>query len=145
MTTFYATSINTMAAVAEVIDDLETKGHEVHTVTLVLNGQHGEFDLTVLATTDPGLENVTAKGIAHRSGGVSELVVDEPEEVEDDEDELIEFRVTIDGRKAGGAQDQWEYTVEDETRDGARQQAVALAVNDELDTMASHTIQIEEL
>jgi hypothetical protein len=131
-----------------VIDDLETKGHEVHTIKLVLNGQHGEFDLTVEATTDTRfLEDVTATGIAHRSGGVTELVVvePEPEEVNED-DELIEYRVTIEGWvRDRNAEELWEYTVEDETEDGAKQQAVALAVNDGLASQARHDIKVEEL
>lgn len=42
---------------------------DVHTVTLTLNGQHGEFDLTVEAT-DESLEDVRVDGIAFRNGGV---------------------------------------------------------------------------
>lgn len=136
MTTFINTSIHTMAAVATVIDDLETRGHEVHTVTLVLNGQHGEFDLTVLATTDPDLEEVKATGIAHRSGGVSELVVVEPEEVFD----VVEYRVTIDTMD-----EQYEYNVEATDEIGARQQALDLAYDGGLDHDKWHSIKVEEL
>lgn len=140
MTTFVNTSMHTMAAVAQVIDDLETKGHEVHTITLTLNGQHGEFDLVVEATTDTRfLEDVKATGIAHRSGGVSDLEVVEPEVVKE-EPEVGEYRVTIESMK-----EQYEYNVEDETEAGAKQQARALAVNDGLDTDAWYSIACEEL
>lgn len=46
--------------------------YDVHTVTLVLNGQHGEFDLTVLAS-DVDLEDQTWQGVLHRHGGVSDM------------------------------------------------------------------------
>jgi hypothetical protein len=61
-----------LAAVAEHVKDAEMPDSgsiDVHTITLVLNGQHGEFDLTIEAT-DQDMEDRTWTGIAHRSGGV---------------------------------------------------------------------------
>lgn len=63
-----------MAAVANAVREVEIAGNDVHTVTLVLNGQHGEFDLVVEATKDDAdglLEDVKFEGIAHRYGGVA--------------------------------------------------------------------------
>jgi hypothetical protein len=64
-----------LASVAECVRDVEAprKGEiDVHTMTLVLNGQHGEFDLTIEAT-DADMEDHKWTGIAHRSGGVSDF------------------------------------------------------------------------
>ncbi len=64
-------------AVAEKVAELEDTV-DVHTITLVLNGQHGEFDLEVQGNEDddsPWLgEDVCWSGIAHRMGGVSDWV-----------------------------------------------------------------------
>jgi hypothetical protein len=64
-----------LASVAEYIRSVEmpdTGDIDVHTITLVLNGQHGEFDLTIEAT-DEDLEDHKWTGIAHRSGGVAQF------------------------------------------------------------------------
>lgn len=54
-------------------------GYDVHTVLLVLNGQHGEFDLRVEATDDD-LEDHAWTGIVGRYGGVRDWrKVPEPE------------------------------------------------------------------
>lgn len=60
-----------MASIADAVSKFET-GHmvDVHTITLSLSGQHGEFDLTVEATNGD-MEDVKMTAIAHRYGGVS--------------------------------------------------------------------------
>jgi hypothetical protein len=60
-----------MASVAQAVDEFEQKNDvQVHTITLILNGQHGEFDLTVVGSDDD-MEDVTLNAVAHRHGGVS--------------------------------------------------------------------------
>jgi len=74
MGTFNSTYGSTSMAmsVSSLLDSIERKDEamDIHTVTLVLNGQHGEFDLTVVATDDD-MEEHQWEGVAHRSGGVS--------------------------------------------------------------------------
>jgi hypothetical protein len=72
MGTFYSSAEHMMSAVADAIDATDTGDIDVHTITLVLNGQHGEFDLRIEATNDDMEERVWT-GIAHRGGGVSDL------------------------------------------------------------------------
>lgn len=68
-----------LASVAEHLKDIEmpdTGDIDIHTITLVLNGQHGEFDLVVEATESEGymvVEEHRWEGIAYRSGGVSDF------------------------------------------------------------------------
>lgn len=75
MTTFYGTygSAPLLASVAANIDKDIPADVDVHTITLVLNGSHGEFDLVVEGTADVSgnLEGVRFEGVAHRSGGVA--------------------------------------------------------------------------
>ena len=61
-----------LGSVGQAITEVERHGVDVHTVTLLLNGQHGEFDLTIEATDDD-LENRRWTGVAHRFGGVAGL------------------------------------------------------------------------
>jgi hypothetical protein len=62
-----------LRSIAEAVTKFESDHQvDVHTITLILNGQHGEFDLTVLATNND-MEDVTMTGRAHRHGGVSDL------------------------------------------------------------------------
>lgn len=73
MTTFNGTYGSTamFASVALHVATVETSGpYDVHTVLLVLNGQHGEFDLRIEATDDD-LEDHAWIGVAHRTGGVA--------------------------------------------------------------------------
>lgn len=58
------------ASVAILIDKDVPADVDVHTITLTLNGQHGEFDL-VVEGSDEDFEDVRFEGIAHRSGGVA--------------------------------------------------------------------------
>lgn len=67
-TGIYAQMLSAVSDVVVVLDH----SYDVHTITLVLNGQHGEFDLTVEATDDD-LEDYQWKGIAYRHGGVDDL------------------------------------------------------------------------
>jgi hypothetical protein len=72
MTTFFGHgSRAVLASVAQAVDSVPA-GVDVHTITLVLNGQHGEFDLTILGS-DEDMEDVTITAIAHRSGGISDF------------------------------------------------------------------------
>jgi hypothetical protein len=71
MGTFYSTSEHMLAAVAELVDKADGRV-DVHTISLELNGQHGEFDLRVLAT-DGDMEDVEFTAIAHRGGGVTDI------------------------------------------------------------------------
>jgi hypothetical protein len=61
-------------SVAEYVDSVDSDSPEmdVHTVTLVLNGYHGEFDL-VIEATDGDLEDHRWEGVAHRTGGVAQF------------------------------------------------------------------------
>jgi hypothetical protein len=64
-----------LASVAEYVRSVEepdTGDMDVHTVTLLLNGQHGEFDL-VIEATDNDMEEHRWTGVAHRSGGVAQF------------------------------------------------------------------------
>lgn len=64
-----------LAAVAEHIKDIEepdTGDIDIHTITLILDGQHGEFNL-VIEATDENLEDHRWEGIAHHNGGVTDL------------------------------------------------------------------------
>ena len=70
MSTFYSSSEHMLSAVADLVDYVDGKA-DVHTITLELNGQHGEFDLRVLATDDD-MEPVEFTAIAHRGGGLTE-------------------------------------------------------------------------
>lgn len=76
MSTFHDTygSEAMLAGVASQIDSIELMDStiDIHTISLVLNGQHGEFDLTIEAT-DADMEDRTWKGIAFRSGGVMDM------------------------------------------------------------------------
>lgn len=70
MSTFWNGSASMFASIAMNIDKDVPEDVDVHTVTLSLNGKHGEFDLVVQGT-DPSLYNVRFEGVAHRSGGVA--------------------------------------------------------------------------
>lgn len=72
MSTFNNTSLHTFIAVSEFVDqvDIDKDKHDVHTVSLELDGQHGEFNLVIQATGEHG-EDFEWRGVAHRSGGVS--------------------------------------------------------------------------
>jgi len=61
-------------AVGEIVTSIELMDEDIdiHTITLVLNGQHGEFDLVVEAT-DQDMEDRKWEAIAYRSGGVMGL------------------------------------------------------------------------
>lgn len=72
MTFYERSSINMLAAVAEQVDNMETAGHDVHTIVLQLNGQHGEFDLWIRAS-DQDLEEQEIDATAHRMGGVDQV------------------------------------------------------------------------
>lgn len=63
-----------MTAVSLHLDSIQLADDDmdIHTVTLVLNGQHGEFDLVVEAT-DEDLEDHRWEGIAYRNGGVTDF------------------------------------------------------------------------
>lgn len=58
-------------AVAEKVNQIDGS-FDVHTVTLVLDGRHGEFNLRIEATDD-NMEDVAYIGIAHRGGGVTDF------------------------------------------------------------------------
>jgi hypothetical protein len=63
-----------LASVAHALShDVEGADEEmdIHTITLVLNGQSGEFDLVVEATDMDTMEEHRWEGMAHRYGGVS--------------------------------------------------------------------------
>lgn len=67
-----------MESVARALRDIEepdTGSVDIHTITLVRNGNHGEFDLTVKATDDSEgfLEDREWCGIAYRLGGTIDL------------------------------------------------------------------------
>ena len=70
MSTFYNGSAAMLASVAILIDKDVADDVDVHTITLVMSGRHGEFDLRVEGT-DEDFKNVVFEGVAHRSGGVS--------------------------------------------------------------------------
>jgi len=64
-----------MAAVVEHLKEVEMPDSgdvDIHTITLELNGQHGEFDLTVLATNE-SMKDLKFTGIAYRYGGVADF------------------------------------------------------------------------
>jgi nitrate reductase NapAB chaperone NapD len=72
MATFLGTNgiLAMFHAVGEYVDSVDTPLMDVHTVTLVLDGRHGEFNL-VIEATDEEMEDHRWEGIAHRTGGVS--------------------------------------------------------------------------
>jgi hypothetical protein len=72
MGTFHRSAEHIMASVADAIDAIDDGSIDVHTVTLILNGQHGEFDLRVEATDDDMEERVWT-GVAYRTGGVRDF------------------------------------------------------------------------
>jgi len=75
MATFHNTygSSPMLASVAEYVGSIELDDAiDIHTITLVLNGQHGEFDLAIEAT-DADMEDRKWTGIAHRAGGVAQF------------------------------------------------------------------------
>jgi hypothetical protein len=60
-----------MAAVAEHVGAVEVDEEmAVHTITLILDGRHGEFNLVVEATDMDTMEEHRYEGIAYRHGGV---------------------------------------------------------------------------
>jgi hypothetical protein len=63
-----------MSSASLMIDSIEmaNPAMDIHTVTLILNGQHGEFDLVVEAT-DGDMEDHRWEGVAYRSGGVRDF------------------------------------------------------------------------
>jgi len=73
MSTFFSSlgTLAAMQAVGEYVHSVEGEEMDVHTITLVLNGQHGEFDLVIEATDMDTMEEHRWTGIAHRTGGVS--------------------------------------------------------------------------
>jgi hypothetical protein len=77
MSTFSNTygSQPTMAGVAGLIDTIELidDAIDVHTVTLTLSGQHGEFDVVIEGTDNTELTRRRWTAIAFRSGGVMDL------------------------------------------------------------------------
>lgn len=58
-------------SLADLVVELDIK-HDVHTVVLTLNGQHGEFDVNILADDDD-MEAYSWKGVVRRHGGVSDV------------------------------------------------------------------------
>lgn len=77
MSTFHSSSQATpmLSSVAEYVNSVELVDREmdIHTITLVLNGQHGEFDLVIEATDMDSMEEHRWTGVAHRSGGVAQF------------------------------------------------------------------------
>jgi hypothetical protein len=75
MSTFFDHGSRAMLdSVAAEIDAVIPASVDVHTITLVLDGRHGEFNLVVEGGTDDEFfESVRFEGIAHRSGGVTEF------------------------------------------------------------------------
>jgi hypothetical protein len=71
MSTFIRSTETMLASVAELVDKVDGRV-DVHTVTLVLNGQHGEFDLVIQAT-DGDMEDVEFTAVAHRLGGLTDI------------------------------------------------------------------------
>jgi hypothetical protein len=75
MSTFYGRNggMATFAAVGEYVNSIEMTDSDmdIHTVTLVLDGRHGEFNLVIEATQMETMEEHRWEGIAHRTGGVS--------------------------------------------------------------------------
>ena len=71
MSTFYGSPGHMMRSVGDLVG-LVDETADVHTITFVLNGQHGEFDVTILATDEDG-EDVTYTAIAHRTGYISDF------------------------------------------------------------------------
>ena len=72
MGTFIRSAEHMMASVADAIDATDTGDIDVHTISLTLNGQHGEFDLRIEAT-DEDMQDRLWTGIAYRIGGVADL------------------------------------------------------------------------
>lgn len=62
-----------LASVAVAVTGIEVADDDmdVHTITLILDGRHGEFNLVVEATQMETMEEHRWEGIAHRTGGVS--------------------------------------------------------------------------
>lgn len=77
MSTFSGTygSQPMLAAVAQIVDSIELMDSDidVHTITLTLNGQHGEFDLIIEATDAADMTRRRWVAQAFRSGGVMDL------------------------------------------------------------------------
>jgi hypothetical protein len=71
MSTFIRSTETMLSSVADLVDKVDGRV-DVHTITLELNGQHGEFDLRILAT-DGDMEDVEFEAIAHRLGGVTDI------------------------------------------------------------------------
>jgi hypothetical protein len=72
MGTFIRSAEHVMASVADAVDAIDDGDIDIHTISLVLNGQHGEFDLRIEATDDD-MEDRLWTGIAHRGGGITDL------------------------------------------------------------------------
>jgi hypothetical protein len=63
--------LSTYSSVEDAVHAVEASGpYDVHTILMVLNGQHGEFDLRIEATNDD-LEDYAWEGITNKYGGVS--------------------------------------------------------------------------
>lgn len=71
MSTFIRSTETMLSSVADLVDKVDGRV-DVHTITLTLNGQHGEFDLVIQAT-DGDMEDVEFEAIAHRLGGVTDI------------------------------------------------------------------------
>jgi hypothetical protein len=71
MSTFIRSTETMFSSVADLVDKVDGKV-DVHTITLELNGQHGEFDLRILAT-DGDMEDVEFEAVAYRLGGLSHV------------------------------------------------------------------------
>jgi hypothetical protein len=75
MSTFYSdggqnmlAAVGDHVAIVSRVDDMD-----VHTITLILDGRHGEFNLVVEATDMDTMEEHRWTGIAHRGGGVTDF------------------------------------------------------------------------
>lgn len=74
MSTFFghgAAAMPMLMSVGEHVSEVSTEEMDVHTITLILDGRHGEFNLVIEATEMDSMEEHRWEGIAHRTGGVS--------------------------------------------------------------------------
>jgi hypothetical protein len=71
MSTFIRSTAVMLESVADLVDRVDGRV-DVHTITLELNGQHGEFDLRILAT-DGDMDDVVFTAVAHRLGGLTDV------------------------------------------------------------------------
>lgn len=70
----WGTPVPDLSQVTYAAKGMEDEGLDVHTITVMLNGQHGGWDVRIEATNED-MEDVSRQYILERYGSVEEVTV----------------------------------------------------------------------